>query len=80
MSWVGDLEEEYTKRAEIFSKRSRRGSQHARAFARAAEAHLRRFAEAEGTGDAGSAERLRSMSGPLPVRIGTRVLVTSRAD
>jgi hypothetical protein len=47
MSWVGDLEEEYTKRAEIFAKRSRRGSQHARSFARAAEAHLRRLAERE---------------------------------
>jgi hypothetical protein len=47
MSWVGDLEEEYTKRADVFKERAGRGSRYARSFAQAAEAHLRRLAEAE---------------------------------
>ncbi len=46
-SWAGDLEQEYTKRADVFAKRSPRGTQRARAFARATEAQLRALAEQE---------------------------------
>lgn len=46
-SWVGDLEEEYTRRAEFLSRRSRRGSKRAQAFARTGEAQFRRLADEE---------------------------------
>jgi hypothetical protein len=47
LSWIGDLENEYTRRAEFFAERARSGSPHARSFAQAAETHLRRLSEAE---------------------------------
>lgn len=47
MSWAGDLEEEYIKRADVLAKRTRRGSKRGQAFARTAEAHLRHLADSE---------------------------------
>jgi hypothetical protein len=46
MSWVGDLEEEYSGRATFFA-RPRRGNSRARSFAAKAETHFGGLAEAE---------------------------------